>query len=211
MTKTGPKPKDMTGVRFGRLVGETYDRDGYWYFSCDCGCTKRAKGADVRRGKVNSCGCIHREVLKSGDCRRQHGMSGSPEYQSWNAMITRCRNKSHPSFTYYGMIGVKVCDRWFDSFEDFYSDMGPRPRATTLDRIDPTGNYEPSNCRWASGEVQATNKRNTVRIEAFGQSLTRQEWERETGIPDHTIAYRIKAGWPVEEALSKRVRRVSRW
>lgn len=91
--------------------------------------------------------------------RPTHRMTGSPEYRSWNAMRTRCNNKGHHKFPDYGGRGITICERW-NKFENFYADMGPRPSLNlSLDRIDNDGNYEPSNCRWATLKQQARNKR----------------------------------------------------
>lgn len=90
----------------------------------------------------------------------KHGMSGTTEYKAWQGMIRRCYEKSNDSYKWYGARGIVVCDRWRNSFEAFYADMGNKPKATmSLDRIDSNGNYEPSNCRWATATVQAANKR----------------------------------------------------
>ena len=74
-------------------------------------------------------------------------------------MRTRCLNPAHIGFAYYGGRGITICDAWLHSFETFLADMGERPDGTTLDRIDPDGNYEPDNCRWATPKVQIMNRR----------------------------------------------------
>lgn len=90
---------------------------------------------------------------------RRHGMTKSREYGSWDSMIQRCTNQRKDNYQNYGGKGITVCDRWLESFENFFADMGPRPEGTSLDRIDVNGNYEPSNCRWASDSQQLFNRK----------------------------------------------------
>lgn len=120
-------------------------------------------------------------------------------------MIVRCTKPSCASFPRYGGKGVKVCDRWRD-FKAFYADMGDPGKDLTLDRIDPCGNYEPSNCRWATMKEQQNNRSNTRHLTWDGVTKTLGEWATETDIPLGTIAKRIKLGWSAEKALTKPVR-----
>jgi hypothetical protein len=127
------------------------------------------------RGHSKSCGCLRKEVAREAALQRgggsahpsfKHGHASrsgakSPEYYSWYAMNQRCANKHNAEWKNYGGRGIKVCDRWLgeDGFVHFLKDLGPRPEGTTLDRIDPNGNYEPSNCRYATPSVQSHNRR----------------------------------------------------
>lgn len=89
----------------------------------------------------------------------KHGMSSHPLYSTWCGMIQRCTYEKHKDFHRYGGRGIKVCKRWLDSFHLFVEDMGEKPAGTTLDRVDPDGNYEKSNCRWADNHTQAKNRK----------------------------------------------------
>lgn len=135
-----------------------------------------------------------------GLANRKHGMRSSPAYRSWIQMRTRCKNPNHHAYSEYGGRGIGVCPRW-DSFENFLADMGERPEGKSLDRIDPNGNYEPGNCRWAAPNIQAQNKRTaklaTSDVEAIRSLLDRNESQqliaRMFGVSASMIS-KIKAG-----------------
>lgn len=124
----------------------------------------------------------------------------SRTYQAWADMKSRCSNPRQPKFAYYGGRGITVCERWL-KFENFLADMGEAPEGLTLDRINNDGNYEPSNCRWATRFEQSNNTRLTSRITFNGATLSRSEWARRLGISSDTLAHRLKRGWPLEKAL----------
>ena len=129
--------------------------------------------------------------------------SSTPEYKAWYNAVDRCHNPEHLAFKWYGARGVVVCARWRDSFDSFLADMGPRPgRRMELDRYpDNGGNYEPTNCRWATKSQNRLNTRRNRLIEFNGRRQTLQEWSRELGIARETIYFRLSKGWLVERAL----------
>ena len=102
----------------------------------------------------------------------------------------------------YGGRGISVCERWL-KFENFLADMGPRPDGHTLDRIDSNGNYEPTNCRWATAREQAANRRNLQLVTFNGVSLTITDWSRKTGIPLAALFARFAKGWSPERCLTQ--------
>lgn len=111
---------------------------------------------------------------------RQHGRSRTTEYYIWKDMMQRCDEFGHKDYPNYGGRGIKVCIRWF-SFEAFLEDMGKRPTDRTLDRINTNGDYESSNCRWATSEQQNSNRRDNIHITYEGKTLTMAQWDRHLG------------------------------
>lgn len=118
-------------------------------------------------------------------------------------MLDRCHSPNSASYADYGARGIRVCDRWRESFAAFLEDLGGEiPRGLSLDRIDPTGNYEPGNVRLATAIQQARNKRTTWRLTWQGRTLTIPEWSEITGIKAPTLKKRIEHGWTPEETLT---------
>lgn len=153
--------KDETGMRYGRLVVLRYAGNYKWSCVCDCGSFVAVLGPELRRDRVRSCGCLNNEVrsLTARKTFTKHGMSDSQAHRQWRGMLARCRNPNNHKFKDYGGRGIKVCERWL-VFENYLSDMGLRPSPVhSIDRIDVDGDYEPSNCRWATPKEQAANKR----------------------------------------------------
>jgi len=202
----GRKAINLIGQRFGNLTVESRDessnrRRAVWFCRCDCGRHRLIDGSDLRSGKRVSCG--------TAGCKRS-GNPGRPQKsndyhrtrKSWKSMVDRCINPKNISFHRYGGKGIKVCPRWLNSFYAFVSDLGYRPDGTSIDRIDGNGNYEPSNCRWATRKEQARNHSNAAKVTHKDRSFSYAEWSEITGIPARTIRYRIKeAGMSPEQAL----------
>lgn len=137
-------------------------------------------------------------------------MKGTPEYMARTKMIMRCENPKDPKFPSYGGRGITVCRAWRESFAAFFRDMGPRPSAShSLDRVDNDGNYEPSNCRWATKTEQSRNRSNARLLTHDGATLGLAEWAEVTGITETAIRTRIdRKGWSVADALTRPLRRV---
>lgn len=126
-------------------------------------------------------------------------------------MLARCENPKHPDFHSYGGRGIKVCDRWRESFASFCEDMGTPPTPKhSLDRIDTDGHYEPSNCRWATTKDQARNTRRNRLLTFQGDTMCVVEWAERTGIRAGIINQRLALGWTTERALSE-PRHKRRW
>lgn len=151
---------ELTVLGFSHKVFRS-SRYGYylhWKCKCSCGNEKVVMGTNLKTGKTKSCGCKSSR-LTLAERATTHGASNTLTYNSWRAMKDRCYSKKHSEYKRYGALGTIVCERWINSYPNFLEDMGERPEAHSLDRINPFGNYEPSNCRWATHKEQANNKK----------------------------------------------------
>lgn len=123
------------------------------------------------------------------------------EESSYRNMMSRCTNPKATGYEHYGGRGIEVCERWNGSFANFLEDMGERPEGTTLERVDVDGDYCKDNCRWATPTEQARNKSDNHYIAYNGEVKTLQEWSEVVNLKPNTILYRLRRGWPVEQAL----------
>lgn len=203
--------EDITGELFGELLVTTYVGRKYtpsgsfkseWSCRCSCGTDVLATTPKLKSGAKTSCGC--KTKLKISNTSRKHGLHSTPEYVIWNGLRARCNNPYNKDWPNYGGRGIEVCRRWDTSVENFISDMGFRPSSGhSIDRIDVNGDYEPSNCRWATILEQNNNRRNTRKLTAFGITKSIKDWANEFNINVATIRGRIdKFNWSNELAIS---------
>lgn len=173
----------------------------YYLCRCRCGRLKEVFVSNLKKGLSKSCGC-QRDALTSVRSRT-HGMSRKTEYQAWSGAKARCYRPTCKSFIDYGAVGIRMCDRWLNSFEAFYADMGAKPYpSATIERIDSSGHYEPSNCRWASKAEQSRNTNRNLIISHNGMTMTASEWSRKIGGNDLIVSCRIRRGWSIEDAIT---------
>lgn len=199
--------QELTGKKFSRLSVLSFSRRGerresFWNCICDCGNRVEVRATQLTSGRSRSCGCYLREWASEkftthGFCKGER----IPEYAIWCGIKQRVCDTNHERFSDYGGRGISICSRWLD-FPNFLADMGSRPSDLhSIDRIDNNGNYEPTNCRWATDEEQANNKKSNRRFEIGGENLTYAQWGRRVGLRGSAIGERIAAGWTPEEAI----------
>lgn len=189
-------------VTITKFLGKTSYRQPVWRYMCECGNAGVVLGGNFR--KIQSCGCLAREnQIRSAT---SHGMTKTSEWNIWKGAKKRCRLKTDPAYHNYGARGIDMCDEWYNSFEAFYRDMGPRPPKLQLERIDNNGNYEPGNCKWATSKEENRNKRSNHIWEHGGRKMCISEWSEFTGIRKDTLRRRVVVyGWSIEKALTKGV------
>jgi hypothetical protein len=213
------KSTDWIGFRQGKLrvvafVGVRSFAGGgratMFRFQCECGAEFVAQKSNIV-GKRMDCGC---SKIPS-DRTFQPGSSKHPLHKVWWQMIDRCENSRNTSFKNYGVRGISACVRWKSGdgsatgFECFLSDMGPRPKGGTIERVLRDGNYEPGNCIWLPKAMQSKNRRGVklIRIGRFVKTIP--EWCLKTGVPYFTAIVRIRRGWPPDVAVTKLPRRAA--
>lgn len=204
-----PAPIDITGERYGRLlvIGpfKTEGKRRRWLCRCDCGTECFIALYHLRGGRTVSCGCRLREIQTSGQATHGHARGGSltTTYRCWTAIQQRCHNLNNVGYADYGGRGIRMCDRWRNSFQAFLADMGAKPAGHQIDRIDSDGNYEPDNCRWVTPRVNNRNRRSVRWIEFEGRTQTLTDWAAELGISAGALFQRLASpSWSLERALT---------
>lgn len=207
------KAMDLTGKTFGRLT--VIDRVGYnkhksvlWRCACECGKEVVVPTGSLTSGNTQSCGCLHNDLLRVR--RTSHGLTKTRLYKIWTAMKARCYDINNISYKYYGALGIGVCNGWRNDFVAFYDWAMEHgyDRHLTIDRIDNTKDYAPSNCRWISLKAQQSNRKSNHIISYNGKTQTLSQWAEELGISRHVLSARICSyNWDVERAFTQEVRK----
>lgn len=204
---------DMEGKVFGkwtvlrRLENDKHGNSS-WLCRCECGEERAVLGARLRSGKSQTCGCTR--ALSMLQANTTHDGTHHPLYKTWKGMKERCYLESNRSYADYGGRGITVCSTWLEDFWAFVRDMGPRPKGTTLDRVDNAKGYSPENCRWATPEEQNSNRRNNRLVFIDGQYKALSQVAREYGITRKALQHRIlKMGLSPERAVTYKSRKAA--
>lgn len=202
--------ENLVGKKYGRLTVLKYShknahREPHWLCSCECGNTKTVMGANLKNGNTQSCGCYQREQAKK--CHSTHGMRYTKLHGVWSGMIERCENPNHKDYANYGGRGIAVCKEWradFLCFQKWAVDNGYSNGANlTLDRIYCDGNYCPDNCRFATPNEQARNKRNNKYYFLNGEKMILGDVAKKYGTTYRKLDYRLRVkGMTIQEALA---------
>lgn len=201
--------KDYSGQRFGRITVVRYLEENErefvnrrWLCKCDCGTIKQINIANLTSGNIRSCGCLQRERMAKLNFK--HGKWKTKLFNVWIAMRNRCYQKNTKYYINYGGRGVTMCPEWKDDFNNFekWALANGYQDGLSIDRIDVNGNYEPSNCRWATLKQQANNTRRNHYLTFEGKTQSLQMWADETGISYSAIKTRVAKGWSAKDTLT---------
>ena len=201
------KALNLSGKRFNHLVAierveNTPNGQAVWKCKCDCGNTTIVRRSNLISGAVKSCGCLVHRSSKN----RTHGMSKSRLYQEWAGIKNRCIYGTVECYKYYGGRGIKMCDEWVNSFENFrdWAFQNGYQDNLTIERIDVNGDYCPDNCKWIPQSEQNNNTRRCVIITYNGKTQNLNDWCKELNLDYKRVHNRLnKLGWSVERAFTE--------
>lgn len=201
---------NLLGKRFGRWTvltnPEKRKNQLYSLCRCDCGTEKEVNAYSLVAGRTQSCGCLIVEATIERSTTHGHSPIKGPSrtYRSWYAMKNRCYNPNQHNYASYGGRGIKVCDRWLESFDNFLADMGERPEGKTLDRREADKDYTPENCKWSTGEEQAANRQDSIRVFYEGKTMPLASLADLLNLDRKTLRYHFKdRGLPLDVAIEK--------
>lgn len=200
---------DIAGIRYGRLTALEKVGKSTWLFHCDCGNEVVLNYSRVLYGQ-KSCGCMRRDVSQNWvKSHMKHGKSKTKLYRKYRSMLSRCYNENDKGYARYGGRGISVCDEWKNDFQAFYDwaysngyDPTKDGRRWSIDRIDNSKGYSPSNCRFTTAKEQMRNRDITKTYEYQGSVYTASEFADSFGITDKSYVYRrVKKGQSLDEIL----------
>lgn len=208
------KSLDLSGQRFGRLTvlklekqeqriikGKKYGQIYYYLCKCDCGNILTVKRSLLLANKTTSCGCYKHDIVKSVNTK--HGKRNTRLYKIWCNIKYRCNNKNAINYKRYGGRGITICDEWMKDFKNFYDwaiNNGYND-LLSIERINNNGNYEPSNCKWATNKEQAQNRRSNFNITLDNKTQCLTKWAEDYNIDESAVRDRIARGWSFEKAI----------
>lgn len=199
------KKAQLTGSKFSRwfVQSENGRKNGSvaWLCVCDCGKIGSVTSWQLTSGHSKSCGCLNAEETRKRETT--HGLTQTPLHKVWLGMKNRCYNKNTVSYRNYGGRGIKVCDRWLNSFENFLWDMSINyKKGLTLERVDVNKNYSPDNCAWIPRSEQSRNRTNTIWVNTPQGKMTVTEASKAAGISWFAMYNRHLRNCPIDKILS---------
>lgn len=190
-----PKPINLEGQKFSKLTvskSRKTSKGKEWLCLCDCGQEKWVKTNLLTSGVTKSCGCL----------MNKHGLSKTKAWGSWRAMKERCENPNCKSYKNYGAKGITYCERW-QSFANFYEDMGERPSEHTLERLDNSKGYSKANCVWIHKSKQGLNQTSNLVYTYQGKTMILAEWTRLLNLNYDLVYNRLRRGMSFEESITR--------
>lgn len=198
---------DLTGQKFNRLTIirlKHFNKKGnsVWHCLCECGKTTDVCVGGLTTNHTKSCGCLQKEKVRG--MNTTHGMSRTKEYKTWIKIKQRCYNPNNNRYYDYGGRGIKVCNRWLNSFVNFYKDMGLRPDdCDGIDRIDNNSGYKPSNCKWATTSDNNQHKRNSFTMLYNGKIYNCAQLSKKLNISFSVLKNRHLKGLKIDAKIGE--------